>query len=85
MLARGSANAQTNVRLRRFKETDMKEEDLEPRKKPGLALSSQDLSIMSIEELEERIAEMTMEIERCREMIAVKKGSRADAESVFKK
>ena len=63
----------------------MDENDLEPRKKPDLNLAAQDLSMMSIEELEERIAEMIAEIERCRALIVSKQGSRADAESVFKK
>lgn len=63
----------------------MDEEELEPRKKPSLALAAQDLSMMSIEDLEERIAEMKAEIERCQAMIVSKQGSRADAESFFKK
>ncbi len=63
----------------------MDEENLEPRKKPSLGLSSQDLSMMSIEDLEERIGEMTAEIERCRSLIVSKQGSRAEAESFFKK
>lgn len=63
----------------------MDEDDLEPRKKPSLGLSSQDLSMMSIEDLEERIAEMTAEIERCQALIVSKHGSRTDAESFFKK
>lgn len=63
----------------------MDEQDLEPQKKKDSSLSSQDLSKMSLEELEERIADMTAEIERCRAMIASKKTSRDAAESVFKR
>ena len=62
----------------------MDTDDLEPRKKPNLPLGAQDLSMMSIEELEERIAELTAEIERCRKTIESKQGSRAAAEGVFK-
>ncbi len=60
----------------------MEEQDLEPRtqrKKP------KDLEIMSIEALEEYIAEMEAEIERARAEIAAKRDYRSAAEDVFKK
>ena len=62
----------------------MDTDDLEPPKKSPVALAAQDLSMMSIEDLEERIEELTTEIERCRKMIASKKDSRASADSIFK-
>lgn len=60
----------------------MEEQDLEPRtqrKKP------KDLEVMSIEALEEYIAEMEAEIERARAEIAAKQDYRSAAEDVFKK
>ncbi len=60
-------------------------EDLEPRATQILPLSQQDLSVKSIEELEERIAELKVEMKRCEGMIKSKKGSRASAETFFDK
>jgi len=60
----------------------MEEQDLEPRtqrKKP------KDLEVMSIEALEEYIAEMEAEIERARAEIAAKRDHRSAAEDVFKR
>lgn len=60
-------------------------EDLEPRATQIPPLSRQDLSVKSIEELEERIAELRAEMKRCEDMIQSKKGSRVSAETFFKK
>lgn len=57
----------------------MEEQDLEPRTQP------KDLEVMSIEALEEYIAEMEAEIERARAEIAAKRDYRSAAEDVFKK
>lgn len=59
----------------------MDAEDLEPKhKKP----KPRDLTIMSIEGLEEYIESMELEIDRAKEAIKVKNAARAGAESVFK-
>lgn len=63
----------------------MDTDDLEPRQGQTAALSKQDLSNFSIEDLKERIAELKAEITRCESLIESKQGSRQDAESVFKK
>ena len=60
-------------------------EDLEPRATQILPLSQQDLSVKSIEELEERITELKVEMKRCEDMIKSKKGSHVSAEAFFKK
>ena len=60
-------------------------EDLEPRATQILPLSQQDLSVKSIEELEECITELKVEMKRCEDMIKSKKGSRASAETFFDK
>ncbi len=56
-------------------------DDLEPRnKKP----EPRNLDVMSIEALDEYIAELEAEIARIRQAIAAKKDARAGANSVFK-
>lgn len=56
-------------------------DDLEiPQKKPEV----RDLEVMSIEALQEYIAEMEAEIERVRAAISSKESARVSAESVFK-
>ena len=56
-------------------------DDLEPRdKKP----EPKNLDVMSIEALEECIAELEAEITRVRQAIAAKKEARTGADSVFK-
>ena len=60
----------------------MDEQDLEPltkRKKP------KDLDVMSVEALEEYIAELEAEIARARAAIAGKQSHKAAAESFFKR
>lgn len=59
----------------------MDAEDLEPLTKKA---KPRDLTIMSIEDLEEYIDLMNAEIERTKVAIAAKKSARAGAESVFK-
>ena len=59
----------------------MDAEDLEPRhKKP----KPRDLTVMSIEGLEEYIETLSAEIERTKQAIKAKKSARMGAESVFK-
>ena len=56
-------------------------DDLEPRdEKP----ETKNLDVMSIEALEECIAELEAEITRVRQAIAAKKEARTGADSVFK-
>lgn len=59
----------------------MEEQDLEPRTQRK---KLKDLEVMSIEALEEYIAEMEAEIERARAEIAAKRDHRSAAEDVFK-
>lgn len=66
-------------------ECHMDIEDLEPHATQILPLSRQDLSVKSIEELEERIDELKAEMNRCQDMIKSKQGSRVSAETFFKK
>ncbi len=60
----------------------MEEQDLEPRTQRK---KLKDLEVMSIEALEEYIAEMEAEIERARAEIAAKRDHRSAAEDVFKR
>lgn len=48
------------------------------------ALVTEDLEILGLEELEERISVLKTEIERVKAVLESKKGSRADAEALFK-
>ena len=57
-------------------------DELEP-KKPKEA--QPDLSLMSVEELTQRIASLEGEIAKCKAMILSKQTSRTSADSVFKK
>lgn len=59
-------------------------EDLGPRVKNQSFPLFTDLSDLSIDELEARIAAMEEEIERCRQEIAGKKSTRASADAIFK-
>lgn len=59
----------------------MDSDDLEPKhKKPKL----RDLTVMSVEDIEEYIISLNVEVERSREAIKVKKAAREGAELVFK-
>ncbi len=59
------------------------EEDDKPRKKITHEIG-QDVSLLSVEELAERIALMTSEIERLQTAMAKKRASRDAANSFFK-
>jgi uncharacterized small protein (DUF1192 family) len=59
------------------------EDDDRPRKKISHEIG-QDLSLLSVEELTERIALLTAEIDRLRETVVRKRASRDAASSVFK-
>ncbi|HVI62009.1 MAG TPA: DUF1192 domain-containing protein [Bradyrhizobium sp.] len=59
------------------------EDDDRPRKKVSHEIG-QDLSLLSVEELNERIALLSSEVERIKEVVAKKRASRDAANSVFK-
>lgn len=59
-------------------------EDDRPRPKPKPS-PGEDLSLLSLDELRERIAVYRAEIERLEHDIAAKQSSRASAESFFRK
>ena len=59
------------------------EDDDRPRKKVSHEIG-QDLSLLSVEELNERIALLSSEVERIKEAVAKKRASRDAANSVFK-
>jgi len=59
------------------------EDDDRPRKKISHEIG-QDLSLLSVEELTERIALLASEIERLKEAASRKRASREAANSVFK-
>ncbi|ABS63707.1 protein of unknown function DUF1192 [Parvibaculum lavamentivorans DS-1] len=66
----------------------MDSDDLEPRKRRGealTALAKEDLSLLGIEELKDRISALEGEIARIRDYLARKQGSLSAAEAVFKK
>ena len=60
------------------------EDELRPVKPVGPALG-EDLSLLSIHELEERIAACRREIDRLEAALADKRASRAAADSVFRR
>jgi uncharacterized small protein (DUF1192 family) len=59
------------------------EEDDRPRKKIGHEIG-QDLSLLSVEELMERVAVLSSEIERLQSAAAKKRASKEAANNVFK-
>ena len=59
------------------------EDDDRPRKKVAHEIG-QDLSLLSVEELTERIAQLNSEITRLQEALTKKRASRDAANSVFK-
>ncbi len=66
----------------------MDSDDLEPRKRRGEALAAlarEDLSLLGLEELDERIRTLEAEIGRIRLQIEKKRGTRSAAEALFKK
>ena len=62
----------------------MMEEEIAPKSDILSALINEDLSQLGLEELEERIMTLKAEIERITAVLESKKGSRADAEALFK-
>ena len=62
----------------------MMEEEIAPKSDILSALIDEDLSQLGLEELEERITTLKAEIERITAVLESKKGSRADAEALFK-
>lgn len=66
----------------------MDSDDLEPRRRRGEALAAlarEDLSLLGLEELDERIRALEAEIGRIRVQIEKKRGTRSAAEALFKK
>lgn len=76
--------AETDAIIGRHKDDAM--DDLETSSKSDVltALSREDLAPQSLDALAERIVVLQAEISRCQEMMDHKKGSRADAEAIFK-
>ena len=62
----------------------MMEEEITPKSDTLSALINEDLSQLGLEELEERITALKAEIDRITAVLESKKGSRADAEALFK-
>ena len=62
----------------------MMEEEITHKSDTLSALINEDLSQLGLEELEERITTLKAEIERITAVLESKKGSRADAEALFK-
>lgn len=61
------------------------EEEIEAPKGSLLAqLAKQDLALQGLEELQDRVALLEREISRAKAMQESKKGSRSDAEALFK-
>tara|TARA_A100001011_G_scaffold357059_1_gene401601 strand:+ start:224 stop:412 length:189 start_codon:yes stop_codon:yes gene_type:complete len=60
------------------------EEKIVPKSDTLSALVTEDLELLGLEELEERISVIKTEIERVKAVLESKKGSRADAEALFK-
>ncbi|MFN3853143.1 MAG: DUF1192 domain-containing protein [Phreatobacter sp.] len=60
------------------------DDDLKPRPKPPVHMVGQDLSALSVHELEERIQVLRDEIARLEADMAAKQSSRSAAESLFK-
>ena len=62
----------------------MEEEITAPRDSALAELAKQDLSLQGVDELSARIVLLETEIVRARAMLESKKGSRDDAEALFK-
>lgn len=65
----------------------MDPEDLQPKRLADSlqALAKEDISLLGVDELKERITLLTDEIARSETMIASKQGSLSEAEAVFRK
>ena len=59
-------------------------DDEKPVKKSGDIVVGEDLSLLSVEELEERIAACETEIERVKNELTAKKSSLSAAHAIFK-
>ena len=62
----------------------MMEDEIAPKSDTLLAIINEDLSKLGLVELEERITTLEAEIERVTAVLESKKGSRIDAEALFK-
>ena len=62
----------------------MMEDEIAPKSDTLLAIINEDLSKLGLVELEERITTLEAEIERITAVLESKKGSRIDAEALFK-
>ncbi|MAA76671.1 MAG: hypothetical protein CML73_01375 [Rhodobiaceae bacterium] len=60
------------------------EEEIVPKSDTLSALVTEDLELLGLKELEERISVLKTEIERVKAVLESKKGSRLDAEALFK-
>ena len=60
------------------------EEEIVPISDTLSALVTEDLELLGLEELEERISILKTEIERVKAVLEGKKGCRAEAEALFK-
>ncbi|HAK99160.1 MAG TPA: DUF1192 domain-containing protein [Rhodobiaceae bacterium] len=60
------------------------DEEIVPKSDTLSALVTEDLELLGLEELEERISVLKTEIERVKAVLESKKGSRAEAEALFK-
>lgn len=60
------------------------DEEIVPKSDTLSALVTEDLELLGLEELEERISVIKTEIERVKAVLESKKGSRAEAEALFK-
>ncbi len=65
----------------------MDPEDLQPKRLPDSlqALAKEDISLLGVDELKERITLLDAEIARSKAMIASKQGSLSEAEAIFRK
>ncbi len=63
-------------------------DDLEPRKRRGEALAAlarEDLDLLGVRELHDRITALEVEIVRIRDQLGRKEGTRSAAEALFRK
>ncbi|MES1990523.1 MAG: DUF1192 domain-containing protein [Pseudomonadota bacterium] len=66
----------------------MDADDLEPRKRRSdalAALAKEDLELLGVEELKDRITQLETEIMRIKAQLGRKEGTRSAAEALFKK
>ncbi|MGV8997129.1 MAG: DUF1192 domain-containing protein [Parvibaculaceae bacterium] len=66
----------------------MDADDMEPRKRRSdalAALAKEDLDLLGVEELKDRITQLETEIMRIKDQLGRKEGTRSAAEALFKK